>query len=544
MSERASLQRQIEDLSAHIQEIEDRIDDRNVLSIRQQVWLAKTVGQTTSEAQNSEEKEYPSGASSTFGVAFRRPKFEEQIGDQALAGPFGSDEPQRYALTVPKRFVQKGTDTMVVEIDGQFYFLPSGREVLLVQLDDDLDEAAVVSNPDGVECIDGTHQPATIWAVDDSGLFCPTGEKLDAPEGVYNFQTDQKHFRVKAGGDPNLLLVYREAQSGKFVPECPTCGDSPLATVSCVCLSDENLCRVFLHFRDVRSIDPNVRPLDAGGVPTPGTWPTYCSSPSFGIGEGEICGRCTLWNRVDGWELLPELGPISTNDCRFGIIQSGCNASNCPEPFQETELPCQDRGDASWLIAAFTCPSPTDTTGSAEVEVRIRGCLLFQLTFRDILYLPDTQLHPDVPAQQADNRVSLVNIPTPIGSRCACLLDTTRNNLFQGNFDADTGTPNLQHGSPAPAGPAENVPGHNYIVSVAGTHDFGSGGVAMVLNDTVVYDDLTLKWVVIPPNAIGGVNTDTFIPIEIVNFIDSDGCDWSQTLTNARINLTFKTCET
>ena len=207
------------------------------------------------------------------------------------------------------------------------------------------------------------------------------------------------------------------------------------------------------------------------------------------------------------------------------------------EPFPATEqFPCGQYADASEIISVLTCPGPTDGTGQATVDIRIKGCLLFTLNFDDILYAAGEY-------NENDNRVTRITIPGIQGNRCICLVDTTRNDLGQGNFNADTGTPNLQNGVSAErGGPTENVPGHNYIVNVAGTHDFGDGGIVLAVNDLVVFDDLIDKWVVIPKKAGGSVDNETFAPIEIVRFIDSDGCSWANTLKNGRINLTFALC--
>jgi len=58
---------------------------------------------------------------------------------------------------------------------------------------------------------------------------------------------------------------------------------------------------------------------------------------------------------------------------------------------------------------------------------------------------------------------------------------------FAGNFDASAGTPALADGS--------GVGKDYYFVSVAGTYDFGSGGIALIIGDWVIYDASTNTWI-------------------------------------------------
>lgn len=51
---------------------------------------------------------------------------------------------------------------------------------------------------------------------------------------------------------------------------------------------------------------------------------------------------------------------------------------------------------------------------------------------------------------------------------------------YQGLFDANTGSPNLQNGT--------GVNGDWYVCNVAGTHDFGAGGIAYTVNDWAIYN--------------------------------------------------------
>lgn len=560
MSERANLQRQIEELEQRFRELEQRVDDRSVLGIRQQLWLARTVGKVISEG--SEEVEYPSGASSTFGIAFRRPAFTEMVGDQELEGPFGSEEPHRYALTVPKRYVPEGTDAMVVEIGGRFYFLPGGREVLIVQLDDDLTEASTYENDQGVTCIASKQQPATVWSFDDDRVLCPTEERVTEPEGVYNFETDKVHLREKVGsGDPNLLLIYREAKSGVWVPECGDCSDpTPTASVDCVCLLDEGLCQVFIHITGIEAINQQTQI----GSPPNNTWPDYCqwlTVPDQGFGN--FCGSgCILWSRVLGWELEEEVQP--TSDCAWGMFQRG--AISTPGGRFETNenYPCSSAPDVTGIAAYFFCPGPTDGTGTATVEIWLKGCLLMQLDFRDIQYAADTS--PTPIGLETENRLTTISVPGAdlsdpfaVEDRCHCLVESTRNEKSCGNFNASTSTPNLQHGVPESeifgggcydangdfnptCATGLRCPGVNYAVNVAGSHDFGDGSVSLGVNDLVVYDDVTFKWTVIPAKAGGAVDHETFVPAEVLRFIDSDGCDWTRVLREAAIKIVFKAC--
>ena len=68
--------------------------------------------------------------------------------------------------------------------------------------------------------------------------------------------------------------------------------------------------------------------------------------------------------------------------------------------------------------------------------------------------------------------------------------------IFKGSWDATTNTPTLGAGT--------GVTGYEYIVSVAGTRDIGSGSLAYAIGDLVIYDGS--KWVRIP----GGNNVTAF----------------------------------
>ena len=68
--------------------------------------------------------------------------------------------------------------------------------------------------------------------------------------------------------------------------------------------------------------------------------------------------------------------------------------------------------------------------------------------------------------------------------------------IFKGSWDATTNTPTLGAGT--------GVTGYEYIVSVAGTRDIGSGSLAYAIGDLVIYDGA--KWVRIP----GGNNVTAF----------------------------------
>lgn len=575
MTERAKLQRQIEELQDQVASLQERIDDRYALSMRPQVWLARTVDELISGETESGEREYPAASSSTFPVRFRRPKFRERVGDQKLEGPFGDRDAQRYALTVPKRFVPNETDKFVVEIDGQFYFLPdSAREVLVVELDEDLPAAQKTNTGSSstpgqdplAECLTAPQVGAKIWSKE-KGYWCPTGRRIDAPEGVYNFQTDKEHKAQKSGGLPNLMLVYREAESGVWVPECSTC-DAPStpSSLACACLSDESMCQVFLHFRDVGQVGLGTE-ID-GQV-----WPNYCRWVVVpGTGMQSICGAgCSLWGRSLGWELEEELSPTTIDGCIYGMYQQGAPRTFGGNFNTTQQYPCANDGDVTGFVAEFTCPEPTDGTGTAKVDFWIRECLIMQLWFDDVRFdSPDSPARP----QQFDteNRVSRITFPSvdlsdpsDPNDRCICLVETTRLDKACGGFNANTGTPNLQDGAPdGPISPpdaggncfdangdfdptcanAPRCPGISYVVTTAGTHDFGGGhSEDLEINDTVVYDDITWKWVVIRRNATGGVNRHEVAPVEVKRVIDSDGCDWTDTLKNALVTLQFKECE-
>lgn len=583
MSERAALQRQIEELDRKVRELQERIDERNVLSIRPQVWLAQTVGEVLTDAPESREKEYPTGASAAFGIKFRHPKFEEKIGSAtqgdlrpALKGEFGSDKPQRYAMTVPQTYIREGTDVFVVEIDGQFYFLQgASKSAYIVALDNDLKPASnqqsetVESSSTGVNtdlsCVRASHSDATIWGFNENGLLCPTDGRLESPEGIYNFQIDQTIAAKKSSGDPNLILVYREADSGRYVPECPTCGTTvPRVTVGCDCLNDTAICRVLVQigsmatldrFGDVRRVQPD---RDFSGQ----VWPDYCL---FNINDEPLihdhipCSSCGLWNRPLGFELAPSQDPTDEAQCDWGVKQFGCSfnaqgafgANLCerlPKPFDETEdFPCTPRQnyDAYGIFAYFSCPPTPDGTGTAEVDIWIDGCLFLKVYIDNVVY--QGGLQTDI----IDNRLSRVQIIEQ--SRCVCLFDNTRNDNGQGNFNASTSTPDLQDGVPlgevaclTPTA-GDRCPCHNYNVNVAGTHDFDTAGagrsVALEVNDLVIYDDTPgiQMWVVVK-NEGGAENRKEFLPCEVTNLIDSDGCDWSQTVREAAIELLFHDC--
>lgn len=552
--ERASLQRQIEQLEQRVQQLQDRLDERFTLAARQQVWLGQTASEVISGSGNTEEREYPSAASTTVGVKFRRPKFMERIGAQELEGPFGSDGPYRYAMTVPQQHHAEGTDVFLVEIDRQFYILPTGKSVYIVQLDEDLPEAkrtdaGSTSTSAEKTCVNAPSAGATVWAFDERGILCPTEQRVEPPDGVFNFQTDKRHRRWKSGGegsgDPNLLLIYREAATNHWVPECSTCDTATVVEgLDCDCVADEALCRVLIHFRLVDAIEQDDE-IDGA------TWPTYCNWIVVpGSGFLGLCGSsCHTWNRIDGWEVVPELGPPGTGPdaCSFGMFQRG--AARTPGGnFQTAEnFPCssQVNADVTGIKVQLLCPDPTDGTGTASAEVWIHECLVFIAWFDDVEYLPNWPLNGEPTGQMTENRVTRISVvghdianPFDPQDRCHCIVETTRNDLAQGNFNASTSTPNLQHGAPG----GLNVAGHSYVVNVAGTHDFGDGGVSLEVNDTVVYDDLLWKWVVIPKKAGGAVDNETFAPVEFIRFIDSDGCDWSRTFNNAMIALQFLEC--
>ena len=535
---RPDLQRQIEDLQREVRELREREDERQQLSIRQQVWLAQTTGSKLS--QGSEETDYPSATSSVFGVKFRRPKFTEQAGPQELEGPFGDDQPQRFALRVPQGYVAEGLDQIVVEINGRFYLIPDGRNTAIVSLDQKIRKAVTSSIEGSVStpsraCIDPGQSNATIWLFDQAQQLCESEERIEWPEGVFNFQTDQEI------PNTSLWLVHKEI-SGRWVPYCPVCAaPSPPTSVACICLSDPGLCQAFINFYFVDQVDPDER---ISGQ----RWPDYCNwvaPPDEGLVG--VCGAgCILWNRIEGWEVEPEsTTEASTNDCAYGLFQLG--AARTPRGQFDTtgNYPCSGFGDITGLTAFFTCPATPDGTGTATVELWIKDCLIFILNFDEIIYTAEPSGLPPPSGTSGQNRVTRITIPNfdltnPVDpfDRCHCLIETTRNDLFQGNFNAATGVPNLQNGGPG----GLNVAGHNYTVNVAGTHDFGNGGVVLNINDVVVYDDNIWEWVVIPAKAGGAVDNSTFVPAEVVRFYDSDGCDWSKTLREAAIRVSFRAC--
>lgn len=290
---------------------------------------------------------------------------------------------------------------------------------------------------------------------------------------------------------------------------------------NCECVVGGSLCRIVLNIAEVKAhINNN------DGITWPAAGPTSCTNQDSEYTLAQ-CGTCNSWNGM--WPMTQQTG-VDPDRCLYGVQNKGFDS----ESFAQLErlFPCSRVEEDGTVEATLSC-HPTDQrdgTGALSLAITRDGCQLITMNFEKVEIAEFANVGP---FPDRTNRVTQI----AFDGSCFCTTTapvTTRSDNNLGTWSPVTKTPDLRHG----VGTACD----NYTVNVSGSHDFGDGEEFMDNTDVLVYEPLYNRWM---------INTASqYAPCEFGQdsggnrhrFIDHTGCDWTETLHDGLVWLTFEFC--
>lgn len=314
--------------------------------------------------------------------------------------------------------------------------------------------------------------------------------------------------------------MYEVCVSGKG---CTSGGD----TSFCPCVNAENIDEVFITVGGVTDDNPDA-----------------------------LCA-CTDWN--EKWQIRqPRNSQGESDDCKYVLQTDNVAGRPFPRHPEVAELPCEDGNSAqTYFEGNFSCSG--DELVGFTLNIVVDGCLLLVAQWDEIgsgqPTAPDQITSPSSSCGGKYSRTTNRNViggfdPAPGGETAYGFPADgfPKYGPLQDNFAPNSMDPSLA-GEPScsafevgfrfsNADPEQSYLWNFTQGKVGGVDDAASDRVvALKFNDTLVFDILGNRWVLIAAAGNGGVNVTTFTLCELDSLIDPNGCEWAELTLSLSFSL-------